>query len=299
MAMTCSQIKTMLSDYLADNLSSEKKLKVADHLASCEHCTKLLKEYEDMIRKTGNVTPVSAPPDFLDKVKDRQNKKLLHRNLFQLLFVPLKIKIPVQVATIAVVGMLIFFMLPYEKSQSPMMKTDSAFAPITEPKKSPAPIRKKVLGEIQERAPENEHRETFFGIADESSVKSVGRALEVVLVIEKDSSINKNTPAGSTGHEQNVADTASTRVSPRNQVDDVSQVTDIIIRLLEKNGGKVLKVHRETRSFHRIRVRIPSSQVSLIVDRLASLGSFRSPPPKSQNLKPGLSILEIMLLLKE
>ncbi len=354
MEMTCSQIKKILSDYLADNLSSEKKQGVAAHLASCEQCAGLLKAYENMIQEVRKVTPVSAPPDFLNKVKNRQKNIPFGRRLLQKLFVPLKIKIPVQVVTMTALGILVFLMLPYEKDRSPMMKTKPFQLPITEQKMSPAPVIKKDMSAIPEESYEKKSWKTTIGKSDENTVGTLGRPLELVLVVEKDlqksekpstDSAEKDSPTNnrrkspltiavkegikqeeiarafknegtpdsasfqrhsepnnmntSRDHEIDLADEAGKLVSRVDKITDSSETTDTITQLVENTGGTVLKIHQETDTFHRICVRIPASQVSLLVARLAPFGYFRHPPPNSDDLKPGPSILEIMIFFEK
>jgi hypothetical protein len=109
--MKCTDIEKHLSAYIDDELDAPIRLQVANHLSECRHCSEILESLEGVASIMGAQTTVYAPADFLDKLHERIQSESSLKKFFRTLFVPFKIKIPLEFATTAALCFLIFFVV--------------------------------------------------------------------------------------------------------------------------------------------------------------------------------------------
>jgi hypothetical protein len=103
----CTKIEELLSEYIDDLLDTQTRKLVDVHLQSCPACHKTLEELKSLVRDLGAFEPVLAPPDFLDKVHQRLFKRSWARRIFDTLFVPPLVKLPLQFAAVAIMAVLV------------------------------------------------------------------------------------------------------------------------------------------------------------------------------------------------
>ncbi len=113
--MNCIEVENLLPDYLSDNLDGDSRSRVEGHLRRCDRCARELSGMRRMIAELGGLEKVSAPPDFLAKVRRKASYKRRLGRIFETLFVPFGWKIPLQLTAMAALGVLIFFMVPYQR----------------------------------------------------------------------------------------------------------------------------------------------------------------------------------------
>ena len=114
-AMNCREVENLLPDYLSDNLDGDSRSRVEGHLRQCDGCIRMLSGMRRMIAELGGLEKVSAPPDFLAKVRRKASSKRRRGWIFEMLFVPFRWKVPLQLTAMAALGVLIFFMIPYQR----------------------------------------------------------------------------------------------------------------------------------------------------------------------------------------
>lgn len=105
--MKCRNIKNMLSEYIDGMLGEEDASLIREHL---DHCADCMEEYEALTRIVGYMSQMESletPEYFLQKVKKRLEKPFSFERLKRRLFVPLQIKLPLELAGITVVLMLV------------------------------------------------------------------------------------------------------------------------------------------------------------------------------------------------
>lgn len=172
--MKCADIEKHLSAYIDDELDAPIRLQVANHLSECRHCSEILESLEGVASIMGAQTTVHAPADFLDKLHERIQTESSLKKFFRRLFVPFKIKIPLEFATTAALCFLIFFVVntsqqikevslpvsksaPVESAEKRAPKTDTELLIKDEAKSEPvmykampqpAPVRRKVTIEL-------------------------------------------------------------------------------------------------------------------------------------------------------
>jgi len=106
--MECSRIKELLSDYMDGTLDAEARVRVEEHLKGCEGCRNELDSLRELVNELGSLPHVQAPEDFLARVHERIEQPSMFSKILHALFFPLRLKIPLQVATVAVVAVLVF-----------------------------------------------------------------------------------------------------------------------------------------------------------------------------------------------
>ncbi len=173
--MKCSEIKPVLSDYLADALEGDARLCVEGHLQGCADCSKELARMRGMIAGLGRIDRVSAPPGFLDGVlRKAERNKTAYARWLRIPFAPPKIKIPLQLTAMAVLCIFVLHIVP--------QRTDRTDAPYVETQPSPPlPAAKKEALQTadstkERRAAESEKRVAVSPMSEPASDEMRDRA---------------------------------------------------------------------------------------------------------------------------
>lgn len=103
--MECRSIEEKLSAYLENQLSSEEKRQVAEHLKTCAKCSLSLNDLKKIVAYTQGLEEIEPPPWLAQKVMARVREEAeSKKGILQKLFYPLHVKVPIEVvATIAIV----------------------------------------------------------------------------------------------------------------------------------------------------------------------------------------------------
>lgn len=107
--MDCSRTKELLSDYIDGILDKEHESLVRDHLLQCGDCRNELESMKAVIREIGSLDKVKAPGDFLAALHGRMERESWFQKVKNFLFMPARIRIPVELATLATTVVLAFF----------------------------------------------------------------------------------------------------------------------------------------------------------------------------------------------
>lgn len=108
--MKCDEIKTLLDEYLDGTLPEDIRETVKKHVQACPECKEELRFLKQYMKSVKTIATVKAPDDFLEELHRRINAPA-RTGIIQKLFVPVKIKVPLEaaaVAALAVTGMLLF-----------------------------------------------------------------------------------------------------------------------------------------------------------------------------------------------
>ncbi|MCK5305731.1 MAG: zf-HC2 domain-containing protein [Candidatus Omnitrophica bacterium] len=131
--MNCNEIKKLLSEYIDGALEADEKAVVEEHLASCEKCSEEAALLKACVEKIGSLEKIEAPEEFLKKVKERVERRSVFQEMMRGLFVPVRIKIPLELAGVAVSVVLVILILnttqPQKQIASLPQPTDSMRAP--------------------------------------------------------------------------------------------------------------------------------------------------------------------------
>jgi hypothetical protein len=107
--MNCDQIQERLSEFLDNRLDDADRRKVEDHLASCPRCLPEAKQLRDGIKGVAGLPEVEPPAGFSQRVMARVREETAGSTLWERLFEPLRIKIPLHAtALLFVVGLAVY-----------------------------------------------------------------------------------------------------------------------------------------------------------------------------------------------
>jgi hypothetical protein len=109
--MACSRIRALLSEYLDDTLAPQDRKAVAEHLRECAECRGELAALSAVVRELGELEPAEPPGDFLTQLHDRMDARFSLKKLARMVFMPLRVKLPLQLASAAVLGALAFLVV--------------------------------------------------------------------------------------------------------------------------------------------------------------------------------------------
>ena len=120
--MDCAGIQELLSEYLDGTLDAKTVQVVEEHLSVCVDCKETLASLSAMVEELNALEPVKAPADFLEKIHQRMEPRSDFSRLFRKLFVPFKIKIPLQLAAAATASILVVMVLNLQQSEYQKME---------------------------------------------------------------------------------------------------------------------------------------------------------------------------------
>jgi len=124
--MECVRVKELLSEYIDGSLDAQVGAAVKDHVSICNGCKEELASLSAMVEELGSLEPVKAPADFLEKIHERMEPRFSIDRLIRKLFVPFHIKIPLELAAVATVTILVFFVLNIQQPEIQMMQIPKA-----------------------------------------------------------------------------------------------------------------------------------------------------------------------------
>jgi hypothetical protein len=158
--MKCEQVQERLSEYLENLLDPEDYAAVQGHLSSCSHCQVEIQTLAQSIRAVENLAPVGPPPGFSQKVMTRIREEAEKPRLWQRLFLPMRVKIPIHaMALLLVAGFAVYLyqanrpMILMEQNKMPESVPSRSESMPREELQSAAGERQKEMDEIQPSVP--------------------------------------------------------------------------------------------------------------------------------------------------
>ncbi|MBW1847877.1 MAG: zf-HC2 domain-containing protein [Deltaproteobacteria bacterium] len=118
--MKCSNIKLLLSEYIDKSLNVQTRSLVEQHLKDCETCQNDYVVLKNIISDLGELPKVKAPDDFLDNLHARMDSRFDIKKIARTLFVPFKIKVPLELLTAAATAVLIIFFVNVFQQERPL-----------------------------------------------------------------------------------------------------------------------------------------------------------------------------------
>ena len=123
--MKCRKIKHLLPDFAGKSLEPDKNAMVKKHIAECPNCQEEIKFLKKYLKETSSLPKVTAPADFLEKIHIQIDKPAPLQQLIKKLFVPIKIKIPLEaIGVLAIAVLVILIYDPFSPDKLPY-RTDS------------------------------------------------------------------------------------------------------------------------------------------------------------------------------
>jgi hypothetical protein len=301
--MDCSDIKVLLSEYIDGTLDRETKDRVEQHVASCADCREELASLKALVHELGSLEPVQPPEDFLAQVHKRLDKPSRFSKLFGTLFLPFRIKWPLQVAGAAAMAILVLSLVYFQQEEFK--------APLVTPREDKQ--ADEVAG-TEDRATARKAKPAFERTALKATPQ-VARPIEVALLLRRDltprayepvKAVEMPPPAKkaqretlgarrtlpSADVEGRFQEEKSTGAEPSaisgghaeedKARPELAEEYDPVMALKHLIGsvhGTVLSTHydAETNEAQDLLAEIPASQWSRFKDQLKSLGDLREP----------------------
>jgi hypothetical protein len=131
--MKCVDVKKYLSEYIDGKLLGELHEQVEKHLLSCRACSEELDALMTVKEHLGKMKEIEAPQDFISSIHKRIEEDSVLKKIFNTLFKPASIKIPLELAaglTAVIVVIILLNMQPlfrstgqlaYEKKESEVL----------------------------------------------------------------------------------------------------------------------------------------------------------------------------------
>ncbi len=129
--MECAEVKKLLYEYIDDTLDTRSKTRIEEHLSTCKSCSEELYSMRSYFKELGSLKKVSAPKDFIKEIHERLTEPSRIKKIMHTLFVPVRIKAPLELAgALAAVLIVIFIFYGIKPEQQ------RALRPVMEEEKS-------------------------------------------------------------------------------------------------------------------------------------------------------------------
>ena len=128
--MNCAEVQKYLSDFLDKSLDNERARAIEDHLAACSRCSEEMTSLAECQRLVSGLPAVELPLGFTNRVMARVREAANPPSLWERLFLPLQIKIPLQataVVLIAVLAAYIYQKEPLQRESVVAVQPESSF----------------------------------------------------------------------------------------------------------------------------------------------------------------------------
>jgi len=149
--MKCAGIKQLLSEYVDGVLDAQTKEHLEEHISTCVGCREELQELKALVGELRAVEPVKAPDDFLDRLHERIEPRFSFGAILKTLFVPMRIKIPVQLVTVTATGVLVFSIINLHQPEKQFPQKLPKNAPMISEKEE---VKSELMKDATEPLPE-------------------------------------------------------------------------------------------------------------------------------------------------
>jgi hypothetical protein len=302
--MDCAEIKERLSAYVDDVLDAESKAVVEEHLSTCKDCQQEMVSLKALVRELGSLESVQPPRDFLDQLHARIEARSWFPRILRTLFMPMRVKIPLEFAGAVAVAILVFAVLHTQKDQLRLAQGPEGLRQerVAEKIAKEESLEEVPVGLKQEKAPEKGTADTFGKVAKDEAYKpqpayraataeqppTEREIIELALVMKKEIRPESLAP----GAAMEVAPSSKKKmrrslVLPQaappakpERDEDVDDSLSKLTKLIELVGGEVVSIEydEQTNAPASIRAQIPASQIHTFYNKLKELGDLRTPP---------------------
>jgi len=271
--MECPEIKGLLSEYMDGVLDAGKSARVARHLKSCSDCRDELDALGKVIHSLGSMDVMEAPDGFMEEVHQRIERRSRLSRISRSLFVPFRVKIPIQVASLATACILVLLIFHNMRTSEEMTKlmqepgrevaAEKAMEAASEPAK---------LGKVSKRRP-------ALLKAENIQEKKAEKPIELAVRVSKESEYasyaqGKSAPVA----KRQTTDRAELSVPGR-----YGKLSAEMKRWTREAGGRILNTGYEEAtgrpaSFY---VEIQARQLAAFLEKLSGIGSLETGGPAS------------------
>ena len=177
--MNCAEVQKYLSDFLDKSLDNERARAIEDHLAACSRCSEEMASLAECQRLVSSLPAVELPLGFTNRVMARVREAANPPSLWERLFLPLQIKIPLQATAVVLITVLAAYIYqkePLQRESVVAVQPESSFREQNETDRlassvAPAPnsktkeVAEETKPRVQESRPKPEEQDNAPGTA--------------------------------------------------------------------------------------------------------------------------------------
>ena len=268
--MNCQDVRELSSDYLDRRLAPSQLSLVEAHLGACPSCREEIEALRTTISLLGSLDPVETSADFLSQVRRKLEKKALASRIRGWLLEPVKIKVPLEITALMLLGVLVSHLY----YRSPELARESR---LSLPPEGPRPTR----DEAAEKGREAGGREAYKQDPAEPARRreAAGAAAPAEKSLDAVSEAKQETMV------------AGSRAAAEELVaDDVGSYGRKVESLLTQMGGRILRQEGAADSALLLTVELPQSRqaeflASLREGMAAEISAPKSKPQALHGLK--------------
>jgi Predicted integral membrane protein (DUF2275)/Putative zinc-finger len=141
--MNCEEVQKQLSDLQDKSLNKEHAREMEDHLSACSLCSQEMASLAECRRLVSRLPAVEPPVGFTARVMAEVRETAHRPSLWERLFLPLQIKIPLQTATVVLIAVLaayVYHKEPLQRESVVTIQPASSFRKQEETDKSAPPV---------------------------------------------------------------------------------------------------------------------------------------------------------------
>lgn len=330
--MNCDQIQEHLSEYLDNRLEGSNRREIEDHLATCPRCLPETKHLRDGIKAVAGLPEAELPAGFSQQVMARVRAEAAGPTLWDRLFQPLRIKIPLHVTgLLLVIGLAVYLYqanvsvqkwpqsIPSETApalkQAPQSPVE---APSIDPAEPPA-VSSEPSSSDSPQAPPAEPDQMTPLRQEERAASAPAQEMMTFKEAElgkakSEISASAGTPLPNAG-EQRTAEAAPKRESPsppdilltlltRGKADGTMDLSSKVKEIVQRSGGTLHPTAERDDPINdkpRFRLDLPKSEYARFKAELTQVGeviseSHPSSPPQGETKPSSLMRIELTFL---
>lgn len=306
-----------------ERLDGGTRAEVEAHLRTCARCREEYAALKSLVQEVGDLPKAGAPDDFLESLHRRMESESSIRKIISALFVPFRIKIPLELLTAAAAAVLIFFLVNVQQKEQPvsdMLSMEKAEKPKAllsargGAEKNQAPSSPGKPAPIMEQEAEStepsirkktsaydtkQWKSTSPDAEDKTeAVPSTETPIQLALVMDPLSEMLTGRAAEGGGQEIQ-PDSEPLSEAKEAGPDGIDRITSVV----KNHEGRIISIHYDdaTRRPESVLADIPASRFAAFYEQLKQLGRFRQPMPAvdaDENAMVQVKILLISELLK-
>jgi hypothetical protein len=299
--MECAEIKELLSEYIDGVLDKKTTGIIDEHLLTCQACQEEFVSLKSLIEALGSLESVEAPENFLEKLHERLEEPSKFRKVVRTLFVPGRIKIPLQFATAAAMAVLIFSILNIQQPEERLIsltedskdistaeKTSMLYRsmPVHEETTAAQPIEKRKIVELALLLKAEEPSRAYPAKASIEAAPAPGEA-ERKRRVTPPATLDAEPTMEALGKKAQgqglaVEEMATLKGQPQNSFKYSDDVFSRVRALIEHVNGKVLSVEyeKQTGRPETLHGEVPARQYRSFLEELAKIATLQKPPPE-------------------
>jgi hypothetical protein len=136
--VTCAEARALFSALVDDELSPDDRAAANAHLAGCAECRRELERVSRTVSMVRALPPERAPAGFVDRVMTTVHPLPWPRRLARRLFVPVGVKIPVEVAAVVMVATTALWVFQRTPELQQAARQEAPAPPVATPPPSPS-----------------------------------------------------------------------------------------------------------------------------------------------------------------